>query len=236
MNKTLLTVVIILCSLVLMFQLTKEEEYRRVHINSQALYIPPKYLLDNSIFARFSSLLHLDKLSSSLIVSIPNTEIETRLVDHKLEAKNQFMQDFSVLLSNMTDSERERMLSPKYYIHLEELWNNEGTYKNRVIEKDEVEGWVRVYRDFEYPDNFVVIKADLNQKLPSSVADIFVASCLMRGSKQYRGFDCRSFTLVENILIEFYISKTDLHKIDEVSTFLRDKVKLWRDKKDGISR
>jgi len=191
------------------------------HIAMDGLKIMPDWLLNMS---------GLDDGSSTTIFRFDDKIVKTNLPSYIVSEENQFKDDIEGLIIALTDVEVANYKNPATYAQLGDLWNATGSYKKRVIEPDSIDGWYRVYRKVEHPNSWMLLSRnpDVDKSMPDQVKDFWIASCLMQGPTGKRNGRCRTYELIEDVVVEFSVSDYNLPLLDEIRTFIRSQVIEWK--------
>lgn len=191
------------------------------HIALERESVMPDWLLNMS---------GLDDGSNTTLFLFDDHEVKANVPSYQTASDNQFKDDVEGLIIALTSQEVSNYKNPETYAQLGDLWRGTGSYKNRRIEPAEMPGWYKVYRTVEYPNSWMLVTQfpDSKKPIPSQVSDFWIASCLMLGPKGKRNGSCRTYELIDDIVIEFSVSDYNLPILDEVRQFLRSKVLEWK--------
>ena len=190
------------------------------HIAMERESIMPDWLINMS---------GLDDGSSTTLFQFNDQDIKTHVSGYQIASDNQFKDDIEGLIIALTPEEVNRYKNPDTYAQLADLWRATGSYKKRRVEPAETAGWYKVYREVEYPNGWVLVNQfpDTEKPVPKQVADFWVADCLMQGPEGKRNGRCRTYELMDNIVVEFSISDYNLPLLDELKAFVKRNVQEW---------
>ena len=112
------------------------------------------------------------------------------------------------------------------------LWRGTGAYTKREVQPYSNGKLYRVYRDASSKKIWTVLKQNplQNNPLPDNSFDFWVARCRaheskMPGSAQFT--ICNSYLLIDDVVVEFYLTEDNLETIDEIRQYLTEKVISW---------
>ena len=172
-----------------------------------------------------------DDSSRSALFIFSADEVKKNVPSYAMTGNaNQFKDDIEGMITALTKEEVERYRMPSLYRQLDDLWYATGSYKDRVVES-QPNGMYKVYRKVEYPHSWSLLKKypDNQKLLPSLPLDFWVAHCLQskRKGSSAELARCDSYILINDLLVEFDMSASNLNNIDEIRVFLASQVNDW---------
>ena len=172
----------------------------------------------------------LDDGSSTTLFKFDDQEIRENVAGYRAASDNQFKDDIEGLIIALTPQELNDYKSPEMYAQLSDLWKGEGSYKDRKVEAAQIPGWYKVYRAVGYPNGWMLVNQlpDSEKPVPNLVTDFWVADCLMQGPEGKRNGRCRTYELIDDIVVEFSVSDYNLPVLDKVRRFIRGQVLEWK--------
>ena len=175
----------------------------------------------------------LDDGSSSVLYHFDDMEVKTAIPDYQVSNYNQYKDDIGGMITAFTPQEVSNFKNPGIHSMLGDLWRATGSYKDRIVEPDEIPGWYKVYRKVEYKRTWAVLSRfpDSEKPMPAERTDFWIAHCLLLGPKGPKGkqdANCRVRVLVDDIYISINISDYNLPLLDELKAFITGKVQEWK--------
>lgn len=172
----------------------------------------------------------LDDGSSATLFRFDDQLIKANVEGYKVDSDNQFKDDIEGLIIALTSQELSNYKNPQTYAQLANLWLGTGSYRDRKVEAAEISGWYKVYRAVEYPNSWMLLNQfpDSEKPVPNLVTDFWISSCLMLGPQGKRNGSCRTYELIDDIVVEFSISDYNLHLLDEIRAFIKSQVQEWK--------
>lgn len=229
MYKLRLNITVFLLSItILILGCSEKSDTTTIALASYKLLVPSEYVDSDGIVSQLFQAMRLGKKNDSIIVRIPSSEVVKSVSNYNVDPSKIFQDDLELLITVLNPMEVKSHSDPYQYRFLSDLWNSESSYKKRIVENDNVKGWLRVYRKSEYPDSFAIIKSDFKEVLPDTVKEFWIAHCLILGSEELPSIRCSTFTLVENVLIEFHVSKENLESLEQITAFIVEEFESWK--------
>lgn len=192
--------------------------------------IPKKYARQGSISRWITRLPGLDDGSRAFMLEFPAEELVDAVSGYQMR-DGRYVEVIRAILNVLEPYEVARYENPDRY---RDLWEKLLDDKDGIVEPFQNVGWFKVS---SVPDDHLweVVKVLPKNKveMPKDPLDFWVASCRTGvGESPVTATgkieDCLTYTFYDDIVIEFYISGQNLHLIDDVRAYLRDKVESWR--------
>jgi len=205
----------------------QNEAVEELRLGRYVFHVPEDNAVTKEIPVWLKLIPGMDDGSRSALIRFKGNEIKKSILSYSVE-NNQFHDDIEALLMVLTPEEKQRYHSPQYS-QLESLWYSNGSYKKRRVELNKDYGWYRVYREIEYPKSWAYLNQypDANITVPKEPLDFWVAHCLLLGPVGAKSISCKSFVMIDDIVIEFSISDYNLPVIEEIRGFLKSTIVGW---------
>lgn len=192
--------------------------------------IPKKYARQGSIPRWVTSLSGLDDGSRAFLLEFPAEELADTVPGYQSQ-DGHYVEVIRAILNVLEPYEVARYENPNRY---RDLWEKLADDKERIAEPFRDIGWFKVYSSpNHYLWEVVRMLPDNEVEMPKDPLGFWVASCRTGAGESPitetgEVEDCLTYAFYNDIAIEFYISGQNLHLIDEVRAYLRDKVESWR--------
>ncbi len=205
-----------------------DENIVEVRLGCHMLEVPRKNVVSNGVPAWLRWLPGLDDGSNSALFRFFDHEVQEYVSGYQI-GEVRFRDDIEIIIIALTTEDVNGYQNPKTFSQLGDLWNMQGSYRERRMEPHRSNGWYKVFREVEYPYSWALLNRypDPHSPLPDSTSEFWVAHCLMLGPKKDPQPSCTSHFLVDDFLVEFSISEYNIEKIDKVKAFLRSEVESW---------
>lgn len=192
--------------------------------------IPKRYAREGSIPRWITRLSGLDDGSRVFMLEFPAEELASAVSGYH-SRDGHYVEVIRAILNVLEPYEAARYENPDRY---RDLWEKLADDQEGIVEPFRNTDWFKVYSSSDHYLWDVVKTLPNNEvKIPKNPLDFWVAGCRTGVGKSPitktgEIESCLTYAFYDDIAIEFYISGQNLHLIDEVRIYLRDKIESWR--------
>lgn len=204
-----------------------------VKLANHSFSIPARYLDESAFSGWLGRLPGLDNSSSEALLTIGAAEVASAIPGYQ-QRDGRLVEDLNIRLDVLTKVDRQRTLDPDFFRN---IWSGTGSYRNRIIDIDPLNGFFRAYRKIEYPDSWEAFTISPEKtSIPRDLFSFWIGHCLrLRAPITPSGHhtSCTSYAVVGDVAIFYRVSEQNLGKTKALRRYLANLIRDWQNSADN---
>ncbi len=207
---------------------TSDNDVQRERLAGRDFDIPKRYFQsERGTPSWLRWLPGLDDGSRDLLLTIAASEVAAAVPGFKPKDGG-YNDDLRLRLVVLKEEEKGRYTDPNRFA---EIWNNTGSYRDRIIEADHGTDLVRIYRRIEYPDSWEMFTISPDGKvMPRDLFYFWIGHCLNSHSPLTPSGSlalCKSYVIVGDVAVNFTMSAQNITNTKRIRNYLKELVSQW---------